>query len=161
MFSMQCAPSQFANLCFPLQREARFPKFGSKSAKQIAKLKRSGCIEQYRDDENTKWHTIFTKLHIWCIQLCLQSGLGGENGTRLQPEATFKSGMEQKNGEPSEQSHDRSDSIQQNVPYRSRWRVEKVYLFIKIAWSRFSKLCLPLQREAYFCKNMKATWAWA
>ena len=55
-----------------------------------------------------------------------------------------------KKGEPSEQSRDRSDSIQQNVPYLSRWGVKQVRWLIENARSRFPEMCFHCSEKHFF-----------
>ena len=76
--------------------------------------------------------------------------LEAKNAQVTDESANSERPKKRKKGEPSEQSRDRSDSIQQNVPYLSRWGVEEVILLIESARSRFPETCFPLQREALF-----------
>ena len=52
--------------------------------------------------------------------------------------------------EPSEQSRDRGDSIQQDVPYLSRWGVEKVIMLIEVVFQKCASHC----SEKHFFENM-------
>ena len=67
--------------------------------------------------------------------------------------------MEGIKGERSEQQSDRAENHHQNGLDLGRFGVAKVIFFIKIALWLCSKICFPLQREAYFQKNHDKKWS--
>ena len=57
-------------------------------------------------------------------------------------------------GEPSEQSRDRSDSIQQHVPYLSRFEGQKSDIFDRKCLKSFFRNVLPTAARSTVLKNM-------
>ena len=66
-----------------------------------------------------------------------------------------------KNSDRNGQKSDKSKSNDNKCSYWSRLEIKKVKLLIKIAWSRFAKMCSPLEQEQEFWKKvMQRVEAW-
>ena len=99
LFDMIIHLCSFQNHAPQLRREADFQK------------KRRVKHELHK--ENNRLQTKFTKLQAICIPSFLQTGLGGENSTGLQPQAVFEGGKKRTHSEPNEQ---KSDKCQKSKP---------------------------------------------
>ena len=82
--------------------------------------------------------------------------LEAKNAQVADESANSERPKKRKKGEPSEQSRDRSDSIQQNVPYLSRWGVEEVHFLNRECLKPFSKNMLPTVARSTFLKTCDA-----
>ena len=89
-------------------------------------------------------HTKFTKLQVLCIPSRLQTGLGGEKCTGVEPETVFEGGQERTYSEPNEQQSDKSDQNLQKV------------ILLKLCWGQKSDIFDP-KGSKLFCKNVLPT----
>ena len=76
--------------------------------KKSEQLGRKGCVKHERHKENSRLHTKFTKLQVLCILSFLQTGLGGENSTGVEPQAVSEGGKKRTHSEPNEQQSNKS-----------------------------------------------------
>ena len=67
-------------------------------------------------------------------------------------------GLEGIKGARSEQQSDRAENHHQHGLDLGGFEVQKVRFFIKNAVCLYLKICLPLEREAYFQKNHENKW---
>ena len=92
----------FSKMCFP-------PRVRSRFFKKWQKFERKGIVKHEKQKENSRSHTTFTKLQSLCRRSFLQTGLGGEKRTRLQPQTVFGGGKERTHSEANEQRSDKSE----------------------------------------------------
>ena len=71
-------------------------------------VEEKGCVKHERHKENSRLHTKFTKLQVLCIPFFLQTGLGGENSTGVEPQAVSEGGKKRTHSEPNEQQSNKS-----------------------------------------------------
>ena len=100
---------------------------------------RKRCVKHDKHKENKRLHTKFTKLQVLCILSFLQTGLGGENSTGVEPQAVSEGGKKRTHSEPNEQQSNKSKPKPQNLILFCRLGVKKVSCLIDCIRSRFSK----------------------
>ena len=76
--------------------------------------------------------------------------LGAKNARDCSQKQYFDAGMERKIRDRNGQKSEKSKLNYKKCSYRGRLGVKKVKFFIKITWSRFAKMCPPLEREQHF-----------
>ena len=86
--------------------------------------------------------------------------LGAKNARDCSQKQYFEEGTERKNGDRNGQKSEKSKYNYKKCSYRGRLGVKKVNFLIKIAWSRFAKVCSPLEQEQHFCKNVMQKVSW-
>ena len=88
--------------------------------------------------------------------------LGAKNARDCSQKQYFDAGMERKNGDRNGQKSEKSKYNYKKCFYRGRLGVKKLNFLIKIAWSRFAKMCPPLKQEQHFWKMWCKKWveAW-
>ena len=86
--------------------------------------------------------------------------LGAKNARHCSQKQYFEEGTERKNGDRNGQKSEKSKYNYKKCSYRGRLGVKKVNFLIKIAWSRFAKVCSPLEQEALFWKKVMQKVDW-
>ena len=76
--------------------------------------------------------------------------LGAKNARDCSQKQYFDAGMERKNGDRNGQKSEKSKYNCKKCFYWCRLGIKKLQLLIKIAWSRFAKMCPPLEQEQDF-----------
>ena len=85
---------------------------GANFTKNDKKTERKGIEKHEKQKENRRSQTTLEKLQSFCRRSFLQTGLGSEKRTRLQPQAVFGWGKERTHSEANEQ---RSDKIERKL----------------------------------------------
>ena len=96
------------------------------------------------------------KLQLLCRQSFLQTGLGGENSTGVEPRAVFEGDMEQAHSEANEQQSDKSKQNLQNLIILKPFGDQKSEMFDREYSKAFFRNVLPTEGgEHIFAKNWK------
>ena len=138
-----------SKMCFP-------PRAGSRFYKKWQNFQRKGFIKHEKQKENSRSHTTFTKLQLLCRQLFLQTGLGSENCTGVEPQAVFEGGTERAHSEAIEQQSDKSKQNLQKLIILKPLGGQKSKICDRRCSKSFFRNVLPtLGREHIFANNSK------
>ena len=86
--------------------------------------------------------------------------LKAKNARDCSQKQYFEESMEWKNGGRNGQKNEKSKSNHKKCSYRGLLGVNKVHFLIKMIWSRFAKMCPPLEQEQHFWKNVMQKVSW-
>ena len=135
------------------QKCASHSRRGATLTKKWQKFERKGVVKPERQKENSRSQTTFTKLQLLCKQSFLQTGLGGENCTGVEPQAVFEGDMERAHSEANEQQSDKSKQHLQKLIILKPFGGKKLRFLIEDARSRFSKMCFPPKAGSTFLQK--------
>ena len=138
-----------SKMCFP-------PRAGSKFYKQWQKNERKGIEKHEKQKENRRSHTTLEKLQSFCRRSFLQTGLGGEKRTRLEPQAVFEGDMERAHSEANEQQSDKSKHNLQKLIILKPFGGQKRDIFHRKYSKSFFKIVLAMQARSTFFKKCDA-----
>ena len=140
-----------SKMCFPLRAGSRFYK-------KWQNFERKGIVKHEKHKENSRSHTTLEKLQSFCRRSFLQTELGGEKRTRLQPQAVFGGGKERARSEANEQQSDKSKQHLQKLiilkPF-GVWGSKKWDFWSKVFEVVFQNCASHRRRGAQFCKKME------
>ena len=125
-----------SKMCLP-------PRAGSKFYKKCQKIERKGIEKHEKQKENSRSHTTLEKLHFFCRRRFLQTGLGGEKRTRLEPQAVFEGGQERTHSEANEQRSDKSKQLLQKLIILKPFGGQKSEIFDRRYSNSFFRNVLP------------------
>ena len=141
-----------SKMCFPRRAGSRFYK-------NWQNFERKGIVKHEKQKENSRSHTTFEKLQSFCRLPFLQTGLGGEKCTRLQPQAVFEGDMERAHSEANEQQSDKSKQNLQKLNILKPFGGQKSEIFDRKYSKSFFRNVLPTEGgEHIFAKNWKNKW---
>ena len=141
------------------QKCASHRRRGANFTKKWQKFERKGVVKHERQKENSRSQTTFTKLQLLCRQSFLQTGLGGENSTGVEPQAVFEGDQERAHSEANEQQSDKSKQHLQKLIILKPFGGQKSEIFDRSTRSRFSELCFPPKAGSTFLeKKWKNKW---
>ena len=141
------------------QKCASHRRRGANFTKKWQKFERKGVVKHERQKENSRSHTTFTKLQLLCRQSFLQTGLGGENSTGVEPQAVFEGDMERAHSEANEQQSDKSKQHLQKLIILKPFGGQKSEIFDRMYSKSFFRIVLPTEGgEHIFAKNWKNKW---
>ena len=86
--------------------------------------------------------------------------LGAKNARDCSQKQYFEEGTERKNGDRNSQKSEKSKLNDKKCSYWGRLGVKNMKILIKIVWSRFAKMCPPLEQEQHFWKNVMQKVSW-
>ena len=129
---------------------------GADFTKKLPKFERKGIVKHEKHKENSRSHTTFEKLQSFCRRSFLQTGLGGEKRTRLQPQAVFEGDQERAHSEANEQQSDKSKQHLQKLIILKPFGGQKSEIFDRRYSKSFFRIVLPTEGgEHIFAKNWK------
>ena len=91
-----------------------------------------------------------------CIPSFLQTGLGGESCTGVQPQAVFEVGMERTHSEPNEQQSDKSKHNLQKMILLNPFGGQQSEFFDRLYSKSFFRIVLPNEARSTFLKTCGA-----
>ena len=95
-------------------------------------------------------------MQLLCRQSFLQTGLGGENSTGVEPQAVFEGDMERAHSEANEQQSDKSKQNLQKLIILKPFGGQKSEIFYRRYSKSFFRIVLPTEGgEHIFEKNWK------
>ena len=131
-------------------------KGNKKFRRDTSQCLRKGTVKHERQKENSRSQTTFTKLQLLCRQSFLQTGLGGENSTGVEPQAVFEGDMERAHSEANEQQSDKSKQHLQKLIILKPFGGQKSEIFDRRCSKAFFRNVLPTEGgERIFIKFAK------
>ena len=145
----------------PLSKSCFPPRAGSIFSENRMIFCKKTCSKHGRHKENSRSYTKLTKLLQRCIHSFLLTGLWGRkmHGTAARSNILMRAWSEKMAIETGKKAK-RANSMTKKCSYRDRLGAKKVKFLIKITWSRFAKMCPPLEQEQYFWKNVMQKMSW-
>ena len=136
------------------QKCASHRRRGANFTKKWQKFERKGVVKHERQKENSRSQRTFTKLQLLCRQSFLQTGLGGENSTGVEPQAVFEGDMERAHSEANEQQSDKSKQHLQKLIILKPFGGQKSEIFDRRYSKSFFRIVLPTEgRKHIFTKS--------
>ena len=144
----------------PLSKSCFPPRAGSIFSENRTMFCKKRCSKHGRHKENSRSYTKLTKLLHRCIHSFLLTGLWGRkmHGTAARSNILMRAWNEKM--AIGTAKNEKSKLNHKKWSYRGRLGVKKVNFLIEIAWSRFAKMCPPLEQEQHFWKNVMQIMSW-
>ena len=95
-------------------------------------------------------------MQVLCIPSFLQTGLGGENSTGVEPQAVSEGGKKRTHSEPNEQQSNKSKQKRQNLLFFWPFGGQNSDFFDRKYSKSFFKIVLPTVARSTFLKTCDA-----
>ena len=95
-------------------------------------------------------------MQVICTLSFLQTGLGGENSTGVEPQAVSEGGKKRTHSEPNEQQSNKSKQKRQNLPFFLPFGGQQSEFFDRLYSKSFFRIVLPTVARSTILKTCGA-----